>query len=294
MLSYKNRIDRVYQTAHVMKITDSSRLVIMSDCHRGSGNWADDFAKNQNVCYAALKAYNREKYTYIELGDGDELWKNKNFSDITAIHSDVFELLTRFYRDNRILLIYGNHDIEKKFKTNLMRSYFDMTKTKKLPLFPDAAVYEGILIKYDETEHEMLLLHGHQTDFFNDRLWRLARFLVRHVWKPFELIGFNNPTSAAKNNKVKEKIEKRLKNWAEEKSLAVIAGHTHRPVFPDPAEGKYFNDGSCVHPWSITALEIVSGNISLVKWGQKTKEDGTVYIGKDVIGGPNRLRDYFI
>lgn len=293
MFSYKKNIDGVYKKALVMNITDTSRIVMMSDCHRGSGSWADDFAKNQNVCYAALKAYNRLKYTYIELGDGDELWKNKNFSDISAIHSDIFKLLTQFYRENRIFLLYGNHDIEKKYKANLMSTYYDMPKKKKVPLFPNAAVCEGILLKYDMQDHEMLLLHGHQADFFNDTLWRLARFLVRYIWKPFELIGLNDPTSAAKNNKVKEKIEKRLMNWAEENNTAVVAGHTHRPVFPEPAEGKYFNDGSCVHPWSITALEIYSGEISLVKWRQKTKEDGTVYIGKDVIAGPNRLRDYF-
>ena len=82
-------------------------------------------------------------------------------------------------------------------------------------------------------------------------------------------------------------------NWAEEKNTLLMAGHTHRPVFPEPREGKYFNNGSCVHPNSITAIEISLGYISLVKWGQKSMEDGTVYIGKDIIAGPRKLTDYF-
>ena len=102
----------------------------------------------------------------------------------------------------------------------------------------------------------------------------------------------NDPTSAARNNKVKSKIERRLTQWSQEKGMPVIAGHTHRPVFPEPGEGRYFNDGSCVHPWNITAIEITSGTISLVKWGQKTREDGVVTIGRDVIAGPRPLRDY--
>ncbi len=76
--------------------------------------------------------------------------------------------------------------------------------------------------------------------------------------------------------------------------MPLVAGHTHRPIFPEPVEGKYFNDGSCVHPWSITAIEISLGDISLVKWGEKTKEDGTVYIGKDIIGGPRKITEYMV
>ena len=73
----------------------------------------------------------------------------------------------------------------------------------------------------------------------------------------------------------------------------MIAGHTHRPVFPEVGEPLYFNDGSCVHPHSITAIEISGGYISLVKWQIKTKQDGTLFVGKDILAGPRLLRNYF-
>lgn len=293
MFLYKRQIDKVYESSPVHKIDDNSRIVIMSDCHRGGGNLADGFGENQNICYAALKTYNKLKYTYIELGDGDELWKNKRISEIKAVHCDIFQLLTQYYTANRLWMLYGNHDMEKMCKPTLFDTYYDVVSNKQKPLLPGAVIYEGLLLRYEPAGKELFLLHGHQADFFNYSLWRLARFLVRHVWQRLELIGVNDPTSAAKNNKVKSKIEKRLMKWAQEKDVPVIAGHTHRPVFPEPAEGKYFNDGSCVHPWNIMAIEISSGNISLVKWRQKTKDDGTVYIGKDVIAGPRRLTEYF-
>ena len=53
---------------------DHPKIVLMSDCHRGSGNWADSFLANRPVYTAALKYYIQKDFTYIELGDGDELW----------------------------------------------------------------------------------------------------------------------------------------------------------------------------------------------------------------------------
>lgn len=108
----------------------------------------------------------------------------------------------------------------------------------------------------------------------NDNLWRVSRFLVRYLWRPLENFGVEDPTRAAKNYKEKNNVDKRLSEWAEREGVIVIAGHTHRPVFPSNGEGKCFNDGSCVHTRCITAIEIVNGKISLVKWSIKS---GKVY-----------------
>jgi UDP-2,3-diacylglucosamine pyrophosphatase LpxH len=292
MFSFENRIDHAYRAAETVRLSEGSKIFVMSDVHRGGGNWDDDFAKNQLVYSAALKWYNRQKYTYIELGDGDELWKNKKIGDITAVHKDIFLLLEQFFTDGRLYMLYGNHDIKKKYRPGLMTRWDDTSRTAA-PLFPGIRICESLYLTFGAPDAGLFLLHGHQADFFNDTLWRLARFLIRHIWKPLELIGFNDPTSASKNNRVKDKIEKRLQGWAEDNGTLLLAGHTHRAVFPQPPEGKYFNDGCCVHPWTITAIEVNGGSISLVKWGQKTHEDGTVYIGKDTVAGPYKVRDYF-
>ncbi len=293
MFTYQKRMERAYESAPVLKVDDSSRIVLMSDCHRGCGNLADNFGKNQTVFYTALKAYNWRGYTYIELGDGDELWENRRISEITAVHGDVFRLLAKFYNDQRLWLLYGNHDMEKKCNPSLLHTYCETMTYQCVPLFPGVKAHESLVLRYEPAGKDLLLLHGHQVDFLNDTLWRLARFLVRYVWRQLELVGFDNPTSAAKNNQVQMKSERRLMQWAQERDIPVIAGHTHRPVLPEPGAGKYFNDGSCVHLWNITAIEIVRGEICLVKWGQKTRDDGTVYVGRDIIAGPYRLADYF-
>ena len=113
----------------------------------------------------------------------------------------------------------------------------------------------------------------------------MTRFLVRYLWRPLELSGCNDPTSAAKNYQRKEKTEQRLAQWAGKHETLLVAGHTHRASFSKPGEGYYFNDGSCVHPHGITALELECGAISLVKWSMKVREDNLVYIGRAKIFG---------
>ena len=290
------RISRVFESAKQIPFDDTSKIVLISDCHRGDGSWADDFSKNQNLYFAALTHYSLQNFTYIELGDGDELWKNKRMSDILQVHSDAFWLLSQFYREGRLYCLYGNHDLYKRnsrFVKKYLSAYFDESQRKLIPIFEDMQFYEGITLIHTLTDNQIFLIHGHQADSLNSDLWRISRFLVRHLWKPLELIGVRDPTSTAKNYKKKELVERRLIEWVLRQNRMLVAGHTHRPVFPSPGEPSYFNDGSCVHPRCITALEIAQGSIELVKWHVKTRDDGTLFVGRDVLSGPNSLTDYF-
>ena len=67
------RLSEVFESSEEIFFDDSSKFIFMSDCHRGDGSWADSFRKNRNNYYAALTYYYNNNYTYIELGDGDEL-----------------------------------------------------------------------------------------------------------------------------------------------------------------------------------------------------------------------------
>jgi UDP-2,3-diacylglucosamine pyrophosphatase LpxH len=290
------QISKAYDKAYEVYFDNLSKIVIMSDCHRGDGSQADNFSKNQNIYFVALTHYEKNKYTYIELGDGEELWENKNISDIIETYTNIYWLLSQFYHDNRLLFIYGNHDIVKKadkYVRRYLSSYYDVHQKDYASLFPNIKILESILLKYGETDKKILLLHGHQADYMNSRLWKLSRFLVRYLWRPLELIGINNPTSAAKNNKKKKQIEKILTYWSNCNKQMIIAGHTHRAIMPNAGAELYFNDGSCVHPRCITAIEIENGEISLVKWCYKVRQDAILYIGRDVLEGPVKLTKYF-
>ena len=69
------RLSNVYENSKVIPYDYSSKFVIMSDCHRGSGNSGDNFLKNRNIFFAALNDYYKKGFTYIELGVGKiDVW----------------------------------------------------------------------------------------------------------------------------------------------------------------------------------------------------------------------------
>jgi UDP-2,3-diacylglucosamine pyrophosphatase LpxH len=268
----------------------------MSDCHRGNGSWGDNFSNNQNLYFAALYYYYENGYTYIEIGDGDELWENRSMKDIIAAHSDAFWLMSLLYKNCRLYMMYGNHDIIKKdarYTQTRCHAFYCDSMNAEIELFPGIEITEGLILKYRNTKNQIFLTHGHQADFLNDSLWKLSRFLVRYLWRPLELIGIKDPTSAAKNNERKNAVERKLMEWAQKHNQFMICGHTHRPVFPKAGEILYFNDGSCVHPRCITGIEIRNGTIALVKWAVMTKPDRTLFVGREVLEGPVALMDYF-
>lgn len=295
-MSVVKRLNQVFEHSKVISFDEYSKIVIMSDCHRGNGSWGDNFSNNQDLFFAALYHYYDNGYTYIELGDGDELWENRSIDDVIRVHSDAFWLMSLFYKDHRFHMLYGNHDIIKKdprFSQTKCHEFYCDSLNSKIALFPDIKITEGLLLRYRTSDYQILLTHGHQGDTLNDSLWRISRFLVRYLWKPLEMIGVKDPTSAAKNYDKKNVIEKRLCEWSKQNKQMLICGHTHKPVFPKVGDTPYFNDGSCVHPRCITAIEIRNGTISLVKWAIMTKPDRTLYVGRVILEGPVRLLDYF-
>lgn len=290
-MTTSKRLREVLKTAERIPLTPDSRFIIMSDCHRGDGSWSDNFLKNQNLFFAALNYYYELDYTYIELGDGDELWENRNLETVKSAHSNAFWLMSQFYREGRLHLLYGNHDIVKKnirYTNKACSQYYCEVQKKDVPLFPGLEVKEGLVLE-DSQGRKILLAHGHQGDLLNDTLWVLTRFLVRYFWKPLELAGFLDPTSAAKNYKKKGKVERRLIHFVEKEQQMLICGHTHRPHFPAKGEAPYYNDGSCVHPRCITAIEVIDSTICLVKWCIFTDEERKLFVNREVLAGPAPL-----
>lgn len=263
-MSYIKRLNQAFEQAPTLPITPYTQYVFFSDCHRGIGTNNDNFLKNASCYSAALQYYYQYGFCYIEVGDGDELWENFNFEQIMEIHNDVFMQLCLFHNTNRFYMLYGNHDMTKK--------------TASSP-FNNLPIYEGLILKSESPHINLRVTHGHQADFLNSVLWKLARFLVRYFWTPLERFGVLDPTSAAKNNNKKAKLEKRYLNYAQNTGCMLLTGHTHRPTLGN-ATSPYYNCGSCVHPKCITCIELCGYDIRLVKWyssAEKSEHFGNLY-----------------
>ena len=282
-------------------LTPGMKLIVMSDMHRGDGSGADDFAKNSLIYRCALEHYLEEGFTYIELGDAEELWENDNFDQIYITHTPVYELLAKFHDPDpaktRYLKVWGNHDIYWKDNEAVYRT-----------LFPDIAIHEGIVLESgnrednDEMGRVILLIHGHQADpKCCGEGAVVSKFFVHYFWPDLQRCGVKDPTRAALNPGLCNEVDRRLHEWANNNDrgiAAIIAGHTHRAVFENLSlterryleskiktegikikhqpDGSYYNTGSCVHPLSITGLEITfdggtGPQLRLIEWGQATE-----------------------
>jgi UDP-2,3-diacylglucosamine pyrophosphatase LpxH len=286
------KLMNLYTSSKVVEFDESSKFILFSDCHRGDNSWADDFAPNQHLFFHAMNHYYDQGFTYIEVGDGDELWEQKRFSEIRSAHKHIYWLLKKFHQEKRFILIFGNHNMQWKNQKNVEKRlyrYFDERMERIEPLFEGISVHEGLVLQNSISKRKIFVFHGHQGDLWCDTLWRLSRFLVRHLWKHLQLLGVKDPTSPVKNYKKMLKVEKKIVEWVKSSGEIAICGHTHRPWFPLVIKPQYFNTGSCVHPRCITGIEIQTGEITLIKWSVKVNQEGIMYIGRDVVDGPRKL-----
>jgi hypothetical protein len=294
-----------------LTLTPGVKFVCMSDMHRGDGSGADDFAQNSLIYRCALGHYLENGFTYVELGDAEELWENDNFDQIYITHTSVYELLTKFHdpdpEKTRYLKVWGNHDLYWKDNEAVYRT-----------LFPGIETHEGIILETGlragvgvAAVGAILLIHGHQADpKCSGEIAAVSRFFVHNFWPDLQRCGVRDPTRAALNPGLCNEVDKRLHEWANRNDqgvTAIIAGHTHRAVFENLSlterrymeskiktdgvkiknqpDGSYYNTGSCVHSLCITGIEITFENglrLRLIKWGQAT-EGYTLTIQRTVL-----------
>lgn len=293
-MSSNHRISRAFKQAKKLPLNSKSKYILFSDCHRGDNSFADDFSHNRKIFHYALSQYLQKEFTYIELGDGDELWENK-FVNIFNANKHVYLLLKKFHDKNRLHLIWGNHDMDYRNPKNVKKNlnyYYDVIDGKEKELMINISFSEAIRLE-QEDKKSIFLMHGHQADWFNYNFWKLSRFLVKILWRPLQLIGINDPTSPAQNFKELIKVESRIEKWIKNNNNQMtITGHTHRPRFPSQNELPHFNDGSCVHPRCITGLEIENNKITLIKWHLATNKNGTMQITRTILEGPASVTQY--
>ena len=277
------RLDVAFADAIRLPFNNQSKFVLFSDLHRGDGGPTDRFLPNKPLFLQALRHYYEQGYTYIEVGDGDELWLHDDLLPILRAHPDVFEWLHRFREDGRLHILYGNHDIKGQGDCP--------------PQKDGIPTHEALVLQHSNGQR-LFICHGHQADLTNARLYALTRFLNKSLWRWLRIhsIGLIDADMRGENftlNKIRRlfkmwthqqprHIENRLKEWAVANRQPIICGHTHRAALPQAGDLPYFNTGSGLRPGYISGLEIVEGQIAPVVW-QATSYKGVCQLP---IGNP--------
>jgi predicted phosphodiesterase len=258
------------------------KFIIFSDHHKGNRDHGDDFANNEPNYLAALDYYLQNNFTYINLGDSEELWK---YTPEQVISKNIVSLRAeaKFHEQGKYHKTFGNHDTIWKNKLDVDIRFKEIF-TLPLP------VWEGILLKtkINGRSLSVYLTHGHQGDKLSDNN-TLSTWLVAHIWRPVQRYLQINVNTPAKDYRLRDRHNIIMHDWSSQrKSLLLITGHTHKPVF---ASGKYsdhennnidkavtgqkklklkpsyFNSGCCCYnDGDITGIEIAGDKISLVKW----------------------------
>lgn len=291
------RLDRAYDSARIEIVDGGSRYVIVSDCHRADGSLADEFTRNRHSFRHALEHYFDAGFTYVEAGDGDELWEHSDYRHIKDAHTDEFRQMKRFHDEGRLVRLWGNHDNHLRdpafVEANLYTYYDEYTQAAE-DLFPGLEPCEALVLRDRETGQEFMVVHGHQGDFANDQAWYFTMLSARFFWRHLHAIGVRNPVSPVKNAWKRHKLETNYDEWIARSRRALVCGHTHRTKFPRPGELPYFNAGSCVYPTSISAIEIAERSVSLVKWMVMANAEGELEVERRVLAGPKPLSDFDI
>ncbi len=285
---------------------NTGKFIIFSDQHKGGGDFADDFRAAESTYLAALKYYYEHEYSFINLGDCEELWEatpkvaiEKN--RLTLFEEAKFLLKDRYYR------VFGNHDLEWKY-TIQQNLYLKPIFGEKLK------VYEAVMLQttYDNKQFSVFLSHGHQGDLKSDGN-AFSKWVVAAIWTPIQRFLEISLDSVSDSFDLVDKHNIMMYDWSEtQKNNIFISGHTHKPVFASldhidrlhkqlekaqsennvvavasleadlrkreaeyagknrvktMAHPSYFNTGCCCfNDGDISGIEICDGFIRLVKW----------------------------
>lgn len=212
-------LDRVFQSAVPIPFDmEKDKYILFSDQHMGDGTLgSDDFLPNEGVYHHALNHYFNSDFTLISIGDVEELWEC-DFNKVGNRYSQTYGLENKFLGAGRLYRIWGNHDGFWRRLSNVK----DFLSRR----LSGVAIHEAVRIG-----EQIFVTHGHQGELFSDRLWRFSRFIVRYIWKPFQILTCRPSNSPAENHKVRDTKEQIYYKWAKKKKLLFIAGHTHRGMF---------------------------------------------------------------
>ena len=292
---------------------NEGKYIILSDQHKGGKDLADDFRNTETNYMNTLQYYYDNGFTFINLGDCEELWEA---TPSVVVEKNRLTLLeeAQFHATGRYHRIYGNHDLEWNYE--IQRTLF------LKPIFgPKLAINQGLLLNttYNGKQYSIFLAHGHQGDQRSDGN-AFSKWFVAAIWTPIQRFLDIQVDRVSDSFELVDKHNILMYEWsATQDKLLFISGHTHKPVFAsldhidrltkqlEKAQsvndeitagaiklelekrrkeyaGKkivrtmlkptYFNTGCCCYPdGDLTGIEIENGFIRLVKW--KAAKDKT-------------------
>lgn len=269
-ISDQQSSDRYLPTLPVI-LDKGKKYYIFSDFHRGNGGEVDYFNHNRKMISTILRDIfydnqNKKETSLILAGDIEECWAygfslthgnlfNQPMRDLDKLietrrnedEDNIFYWEKKFNEEGRYYRIFGNHDDYWKNINNVANSLLCRNNIK---------VYPGIVFRLaDNKENKIFITHGCQGQKFHDVGDSIAPlvkrgelywyYLKRKFKKPGERLRYSELEEAREKL---NKQEKHLVDWAEEKNLYLITGHSHQPYINREKK-------TCIHEREIDNIE---------------------------------------
>jgi predicted phosphodiesterase len=200
-------ISPLFNPAAVLDISQSGKVLIISDLHMGSGRW-DDLANNGTFLTDILAGYYLQGGWILVLnGDIEELLRY-SLEAIKKQWLRLYQVFDRFAAEGRLYKILGNHDESLLF-----------IKAYPYPLYNAVRIETGCIPLY--------VYHGHQSSKVYTNYNTLIEAGIRYLLKP---IGIRN-ISIARSPYRRFYVEKQAYQFSINNNCISIIGHTHRALF---------------------------------------------------------------
>ncbi len=214
----------LYERVPLRTLTDDDRIVIISDLHMGNGSRTDDFVHNGELFPAVIRRYyGPGMYHLILNGDVEDLQRYPMRS-IVKRWPDVYHALADIASSGGITRVVGNHDLDL-LEGGPAVSGLAMHGSQDWPATFTEPIYEGL--RYLYPSGELFIFHGHQTSRRYERHNNTIRLVLKYLANPLRI---GNYTIAANSTK-KLKAERRAYEFAVDRKIVAVIGHTHRPLF---------------------------------------------------------------
>jgi UDP-2,3-diacylglucosamine pyrophosphatase LpxH len=198
---------RYYNGDAVLDISQSGKVLIVSDLHMGTGR-SDDLAENGELLISLLEDWYFKQGWYLVLnGDIEELQRH-SLEHIQERWFRLFRIFDLFEKEKRLFKLIGNHDEALVFKKNYPYTLYNVMK-----------IETGLIPAY--------VYHGHQSSRIYHKYNKLIGAGIRYVLQPF---GIKN-MSTARSPYRRFFVEKQAYAFSRQNRCLSIIGHTHRPLF---------------------------------------------------------------
>lgn len=223
-IPHKKNLAALFDSCPKRVLSGDDRIVVFSDLHMGNGSRNDSFRHNGEIFSTILMQFYAENaYHLILNGDVEDLQRFR-LRSIVGRWRSVYHAFGAVADRGGLTRIVGNHDLDLLEGGPAVGLLAVLGNENRPDMYADP-IHEGLRLGH--SSGEIFIFHGHQVSWWYYNHNNIARLLLRYIANPLHI---SSPT-VAEDSRKRFKIERRAYEFASERKILAMIGHTHRSLF---------------------------------------------------------------